>query len=255
MHAGLFLALKGNAGPDDLGQTVNVHCLQSQLCLDLLTHFLCPGFCTENTNLQSQFALVNAHFCHSLCQEQRIGGGAADKGGLEVPENVDLTLGIAHRNRHNSHASLFGTAMHAQSAGEQTIAVGNVDNILLGSPCCGQCSCAAFRPGIQILPGIAHYDLLASGAAGGMQTHDLAHGHCEHTVGIGIPQILFISKGQLVQIIHTADIRRRNPSFIHTLPVQGYPFVHSSDCLGQAEGLERPHFIQRCAFHTFIPIH
>ena len=52
MHTALVFTFTGYRGSHNLGKTVNIISLDAEACFDFFSHFLCPGFGTENTCLK-----------------------------------------------------------------------------------------------------------------------------------------------------------------------------------------------------------
>jgi len=94
------------------------------------------------------------------CIARRTGEGRR----LEIEQDVELAPGIARRGRDDHHAQALCTIMQAQATGEQAIAIGNMQRVLFSQAGHGQRTRHAFRPEIDVFPGIAHNLLLAGGA-------------------------------------------------------------------------------------------
>ncbi|MNE87715.1 hypothetical protein D3C80_1849490 [compost metagenome] len=62
-------------------------------------------------------------------QVQHVGRGDHDDVGLEVADQLDLLLGLAAGHRDHGAAQALGAVVGAQAAGEQAVAVGDVDAI------------------------------------------------------------------------------------------------------------------------------
>ena len=54
-----------------------------------------------------------------------------------------------------------------------------------------------------------------------MDTHDILHRYGEHTVGIGIAQVLLMGERQFRQIGYTFNIFGFNADFVHAAAVEG----------------------------------
>ena len=79
--------------------------------------------------------------------------------------------------------------MRAEAAGEQAVAVGDVD--LVAAPAAGRADRARHqaRPGLDVGLRVADHGRLAGRAARGMDAHDLVHRHGEHAERIVLPQV------------------------------------------------------------------
>ncbi|MPN28789.1 hypothetical protein SDC9_176234 [bioreactor metagenome] len=63
--------------------------------------------------------------------------------------------------------------MYSQAAGEKSVAVCNLYNILFGNTRHGQRTGNHFAPELQVVFGIPNHSRLTGSATGGMQTNDL----------------------------------------------------------------------------------
>ena len=96
--------------------------------------------------------------------------------------------------------------MGTQAAGEQTIAIGNMDHVPRTATSGADRTSHHRGPGVDVVLRVTHYDRLAGRATGGVHAHDLAQGNGEKTKGIGIAQILFHRKRKLGQIFQALQI-------------------------------------------------
>ena len=56
--------------------------------------------------------------------------------------------------------------------------------------------------------GVKRHHAAAGGAAGGLDAHGLLQRNGQQAVGICVSQVGFGQEGQLVQVVHRADVRR-----------------------------------------------
>ena len=84
MHARLLFTLKGNAGPDDLRQAVDVIGGQSEHLLDLAAHFIRPRLRAENTCFELDIVLRVAVGVEHLGNMQGVRRRAAQNGRTKV---------------------------------------------------------------------------------------------------------------------------------------------------------------------------
>ena len=90
--------------------------------------------------------------------------------------------------------------MGAETAGEQTVAVSNVNDVTGAATGSADGTCHQVRPGIDILCRVTHYGWFAGGAARGVHTHDLFARHGEHAERIGFAQVLFGGERKLGEV-------------------------------------------------------
>jgi hypothetical protein len=70
-------------------------------------------------------------------------------------------------------------------------------------------------PHLQVRFRVSHYDWLAGGSAGGMQTHHLLHRAGKQPEGIGIPQVGFGRERQLADVVDRAQVVWRQSALPH----------------------------------------
>ena len=111
--------------------------------------------------------------------------------GCKIANELHLPLGEAAADRNDGGAQSLAAVMGAEPAGEQAVAVSDVD--LVGGAAAGGADRARHqqRPGVDVAFGIADDGRLAGGAARGVDAHDIGHRHREHAERIILPQILF----------------------------------------------------------------
>ena len=107
---------------------------------------------------------IDPHIPDRLADEHGVGWGAAEKIGAEILQNLNLPLGVAGGNRQGGRPHVLGTIMQPQAAGEQAVAVGDVDDVLSSGPGGVQRSGRALGPHVDVVPGIPHHRLFAGGA-------------------------------------------------------------------------------------------
>lgn len=144
---------------------------------------------------------------------------------------------------------MLGTIMQPQAAGEQAVAVGDVDDVLSSGPGGVQRSGRALGPHVDVVPGIPHHRLFAGGAGGGMDTDQLALRHGEETKGIVVAQIGLDGERQIRHIIDGMDVPGRQPYLIKFLPIKRDVFIGVPDHPDQAGGLNGMEVIPGGTFH------
>ncbi len=215
MHAALCGALEGNAGARKLGQSVDVIGLDAQGILNILAHLLAPGFRAEDTGLERDIIRSVAHFLHTLAEISGVAGRAAEDRRLQIHDEHDLTVGIAGAGRDRQTADLMGAAVQAGAAGEQTVSVGNLADILFGAAGCHDRSGAALFPQIDIMLCVESDDALSGGTGGGLDPDAVLQGLAHQAVGIGFSQIALGQERKLVKVINGLDVFRRHAFLFH----------------------------------------
>ena len=142
----------------------------------------------------------------------------------------------------------MGAAIEPGTAGEQAIAIGDMDHILLRAACSDNGAGTTLFPHINIILGIIRNDALARRAGGGLDAHAVGQRAGQHTIGVRLPQVCLGEERQLVQILHAVDILRLDPGFVHQVPVVGHIGIDMLHRLNQLFRLQRPDLLLRHCF-------
>ena len=197
VHTRLGTALIGNAGAGNFSQAVDIIGLDAQLIFNIVTHFLSPGFCTENTGFQMDL-IPQALFVDGFGQISSIRRGAAQDGGLQVAHELDLPVGIAGGHGKGQGAYFMRAAIEARAAGEQAVAIAHLHHIAFIAASRHNGAGTAVFPQIQVMLGVESHYPTTSGAAGGLDAHCLLQGHSQQAIGIGVAKVGLGKEGQLV---------------------------------------------------------
>ena len=165
VHSVLPTAFKGDARADDFRQTVAVKRAQTKLPLDLKAHFVRPRFRAENTRLQVQIFLAQSVLAHHLRDVQRVRGSAAEHRRAEIAQKRDLPLCVSGGCRNRRRTDAHCAAVRAKAARKQAVAVGDVDDVLVGASGRRQGARAAVVPDLKVMARVADHDLLSGRAA------------------------------------------------------------------------------------------
>ena len=115
--------------------------------------------------------------------------------------------------------------MGTEAAGEQAVAVGDMDDIA-GLRAGGAHGARHHgRPGIEVVVGVADNGGLAGGAGGGVDAAYLLAGYGKHAEGIMIAQVGLEREGKLRQILQAFQIAGMDALFIEALPVEGHVVI------------------------------
>ena len=126
------MALPRDAGAGELRHAVVVRDGDAQVLLDALAHFLGAALASQNAVLQAGIGLLGiGTLPDQLPQVQGIAGSGHQAGDAEIPQHHQLLLGIARGGRNDRGAHLLQAKVQAQSAGEQAVAKGDLDDILV----------------------------------------------------------------------------------------------------------------------------
>ena len=166
-----------DAGAHHFGQAVDVDRVMSKAILDLAR--------------ASRWSTARRRRCRSAARS-RAGRGPAraelvedgqhvarrdhDDVGLEIVDQLDLAFGHAARHRDDRAAQLLGAVVRAEAAGEQAVAVGDMD--CHAGPPARRADRARddMRPGVDVLCRVADHGRLAGRAGRGVDARELVRG-------------------------------------------------------------------------------
>ena len=143
-------------------------------------------------------------------EQQRVGRGAAEHGGLQIDHHFQLFFRIAGAHGDSHSAEAFYAGLKARAGCPETVAGGDLDAVALGETGYRKAAGKHIGPVVDILLGVGDDDGLAGRAGGGMDAHHLFVGHALHAQGIVFPQLAFGGEGQLFKIGLRTDIAGLN---------------------------------------------
>ena len=249
VESAVALALKGDAGADHFTEAVDIPGLDLELVFNVPAHALGPGLCTEEAHLQLEAGGVNAHLGHGLGHDEGVRGSAADKGAAKVLKDLDLTLGVAGADRNGGAADGLCAAVGTKTAGEQTVAVGNVGDIVLGNAAGGKGSGHNVAPDLEVVTGVANDSLLTGGTGGCVDAYNVAQGCCKKSVGVIVTEILLAGKRKQMEIVHRFDVLGLYTHFDHLCSVGSHVVINALYGLPKALALKG---LKLCTVHCFI---
>ena len=140
--------------------------------------------------------------------------------GPEVGDQPDLPLGLPARDRDDRAPEPLGAVVGAEPAGEQAVAVGDVDRH--AGPAAGGADAAGddVGPGGEVAVGVADDGRLSGGAAAGVDAPHLVPRHGEHAEGVVRPQVVLRREREL-RAGRPARVRSpgATPAGVERLPV------------------------------------
>ena len=229
MDAVLAVALGPHAGPDDLGQPVDVVGLDAGGLLDVLPHGVGPGLGAEDAGPQGKRAEIDAHFLGAVEDVQEVAGRATDGGDAEILHDHDLPVGVAAGGRDHGGPQPLAAIVQPQAAGEQPVAVGVLQDVAFVQAEGGQGPLDDFGPDIDVVAVVGHDDRLAGRAAGGVQADDLVHGTGEEAERIRVAQVGLHREGQARDVVDALDALRPQTGLVEPLAVEFRAVVHPAD--------------------------
>ena len=115
--------------------------------------------------------------------------------------------------------------MQAETAREQAVAEGDVEDILVRRPRHGEDAGDAGRPVVEVCPRIAADDGLARRARRGVQADDLFHRHGKQPEGIVVAQVVFGGIRDQFDVFERLDMLRLQADLVKAAAVHGHVFV------------------------------
>ncbi len=123
--------------------------------------------------------------------------------------------------------------MQSQTAGEQPVAVGVLQDVACVQAERGQRPLDNFGPDIEIVTVVGHHDRLAGRAAGGVQADDLVHGAGEQAEGIGVAQVGLDRTRQADDVVDALDAFRPQSGLVEPRAVKFCAVVHAAHDLAK----------------------
>jgi len=149
-----------------------------------------------------------------------------------------LPLRIAPGHGDDAGPQLFRPVVGPEPAGEQSVTVSIVHDVVFGQTRRHKTTGHELRPGLDVPVGVAHHGGTPGGARRGVETHHAAHGHGKEPEGIVVPEILFGGEGKARQVLQGLDVVGRHPRRIESAPIETHRVIHPLHHLLQALALE-----------------
>ena len=244
-----FHAFAGHARTHDFRQAVDVHSVNARLALDVVAHGLGPRLGAKNTGLERAVARIQPLALKLLNDHLHIRRRDHDEVGLEVLNQLHLLFGLPARHRHHRATRTLGAVVRAQTAGEQAIAVGNVDHVARTTTRCANRARHQIGPVVNVFGRVAHHCGLACGARRCMHAHHLVARHGKHAEGVVIAQVFFVGEGELGQVGQGLQIVRVYALVIKSFAVVRHVVVGVLQRPAQALQLQRLNFVAAGGFN------
>src|SRR5271157_2515588 len=103
---------------------------------------------------------------------QRVGRRATNNSRPEILQNHDLSFSVSSGHGDDTRTNFFRAVMQPQTAGEQSVAEGIMNNIVLCYTRGNKTTRDKIRPGFNIAFGITENSRTAAGAGRSMQAND-----------------------------------------------------------------------------------
>ena len=140
---------------------------------------------------------------------------------VQVLHQLDLALGVAHAHGDDTGTDLFGAVMRAQAAGEQAVAVADLDDVAAPQAAGRERPGQRGGPAVDVAPGVADDRRLARRARRYVVPHDLVQRRGEHLRGIVVAQVLLEGERQFGHVVQALDLLGLHAGLVEPLPVEG----------------------------------
>ena len=160
---------------------------------------------------------------------EKIAGSTHHGGHSEVTDEHDLTSGVASAGGNNSSSEHLCTVVCAETSGEETVAVRDLNDIIFAETGTGKTAVHHFVPDVDIIFRVSHNDGFSGGSARGVETDYLALWNCKESEGISITQIGLFHKGQFCKNLEFPDIARLEFEFIHAASEESDILISMAD--------------------------
>ena len=146
-----FEAFAGDARADHFGESVDVDGIDREAVLDLAPHRLGPGLGAVNADGERGAPRIDALAIELVGDRQHVARRHHDDARAKIPNQLDLPLGHAARSRDDRATEPLGAVVDAEAAGEEPVAVRDVDEIAGPAARGADRASADARPGVEVL--------------------------------------------------------------------------------------------------------
>ena len=199
MHALMLFAGDTDARAVNLGQTVDVEDLDTQLVGDALTHLLAPALGADDALAQVELVAQSA-LLDFLGKQQRIAGRARDDGGAQVLHHLQLLFSVTGTHGDGHGAQALATQLEADAGSPQAITRGNVDTVGVRDARRLVAAREHGGPIVDVLLRVGDDDRRARGARGAMDADDFLVRNRLQSQRVCLAQIGLFRERQLLEI-------------------------------------------------------
>ncbi len=147
----------------------------------------------------------------------------------KILHHHQLPLRVAAGNRNHRRAERLAAVVRAESAGEQAVAVGVLNDVARVQAARRKTAHHHVRPNINVFLGVGDDNRFARRASRSVQTHDVFHRTGEQTERIRVAQIRFHRERQLRHVVERAHVGRLQTGIVHAFAEQRNVIVGALD--------------------------
>ena len=237
-------AVAGDARTRNLGESVDVVGDDARFPFDRLAHRIRPGFGAEDAVAQFRVAAeVDAELLRDFDDVEEVGGRAGDRGGAEVAHEHQLLFRIAGRSGQHGAAEVLAAVVEAEAAGEESIAVGNLEHVLVGESVHREAARGGVGPDFDVALAVGNADRLARRSRGAVEAHDFGHRRGGEPGGVFIAQIGLLHEGELREVGERHEVARFDARFVAAAAEERHALVFVGDESLEFRELQRAKFL------------
>ena len=239
-------AVAADAGAGDLGEAVDVVRDEAGGLLDLAAHLLGPGLGAEEAVPERHLlAEVDALLLPLVEDVQKVGRRARDRRDAEVLHQHDLAVGVAAGDREDGAAVGLGAVVQPQAAGEEAVAVGDLDDVVRRHAAHREAAHHAVLPDLDVVPGVRDADRLAGRARGAVVADDLAVRRRLEAGRVFVPEVRLHRERQELDVLERLDVLGLHAALVAALAEERDAVVGVLHDELQPVQLQRAHLVDR----------
>ena len=216
----------GHARARDLGEAVDVVGDDARLAFDRLAHFVRPRFGAEDAVAELRVAPeVDALLLRLVHDAEEVGGRRRDGGHAEVAHEHDLALGVAARDGQHGAAESLAAVVEAEAAGEESVAVGDLDHVARADAVHREAAHRAVLPNLNVLYRVRDADGFARGARGAVEADDFVHRRAAEAHRVLVAEIHLLREGQQLDVGERLDVLGPHAALLAALAEEGHALV------------------------------
>ena len=165
-------------------------------------------------------ARVDALPLELVDDREHVRGRDHDHVGLEVDDQPHLALGHPARDRDHRAAEPLGAVVRPEPAGEEPVAVGDVDAVARAAAGGADRARDHVRPGVDVPARVPDDGRLPGRAAGGVDPHDPVERHGEHAERVALAQLGLGREREPREVLEAATVAGMDAGLVEPPPVQ-----------------------------------
>ena len=151
---------------------------------------------------------VDAGLVAGVGDDERVGRRAHQDLRGEVAEELYLLLRVAPRHRDDGASETLGAVVRPEPAGEEAVAVGDVDEVAGTSAGGADRARDERRPGVDVARGVAHDGRFPGGPGRRVHARQPLAWHREEAERVGLPKVVLHREGEAGEVGEVAQVVR-----------------------------------------------